>query len=34
MENTAAGRDVRRAEEKIARHVKAYQRARKALEVP
>jgi len=32
MENTAAGRDVRRAEEKIARHVKAYQRARKALE--
>jgi len=27
-----AGRDVRRAEEKIARHVRAYQRARKALE--
>jgi len=27
-----AGRDVRRAEKKIARHIRAYQRARKALE--
>ena len=27
-----AGRDVRRAEDKIARHIRTYQRARKALE--
>jgi len=27
-----AGRDIRRAEDKIARHIRAYQRARQALE--
>jgi len=27
-----AGRDIRRAEDKIARHMRAYQRARRALE--
>jgi len=27
-----AGRDVRRAEDKISRHIRTYQRARKALE--
>ena len=30
--NTLAGRDIRRAEDKIARHMRAYQRARQALE--
>jgi len=27
-----AGRDIRRAEDKITRHIRAYQRARRALE--
>ena len=27
-----AGRDIRRAEDKISRHIRAYQRARRALE--
>jgi len=31
-ENTVAGRDIRRAEDKIARHMRAYQRVRQALE--